>query len=83
MTENDKRRPWPERRRLEPSPAYRHDTPLQRRLAAILVEVRGAQAELSDDQWRAFVEILTDVLGHEAARLLLGEALRATREPAA
>jgi hypothetical protein len=75
--------PVAERRRLELSPSAYRLTPLQRRLAAILAEVQGARAELSDDQWRAFVEILTDVLGNEAARLLLGEALRATREPAA
>jgi hypothetical protein len=79
---NDNGAPSPERRRLELSPSAYRVTPLQRRLETILAEIREAQAELSNDQWRAFVEILTDVLGNEAARLLLGEALRAARETA-
>ena len=49
----------------------------------IFAALADARDELSDDQYRALVEIIFDRLGLEAARFVLGEALRATRDEVA
>jgi len=58
-------------------------TPLQVWTAALFNLLADARDELSDDEYRALVEILCDRLGLEAARFVLGEALRATRDEVA
>ncbi|MDQ3085568.1 MAG: hypothetical protein M3Q67_02050 [Actinomycetota bacterium] len=51
--------------------------------AALFNLLADAREELSDDQYRALVEIIFNRLGLEAARFVLGEALRATRDEVA
>ncbi len=58
-------------------------TPLQTWTKAIFATLADARDVLSDDAYRALVEIVSDRLGFEVARLVAGEFLRATREPAA
>ena len=62
------------------SPQLIGSTRLQAYLCVTFAVLDDARDELSDDQYRALVEILCDRLGLEAARFVLGEALRATRD---
>jgi hypothetical protein len=57
-------------------------TPLQTWLAAAFGLLEDARTELDDSSWSSFVAILTERIGIEAARLIVGEALRATRDTA-
>jgi hypothetical protein len=57
-------------------------SPLQVWTSAVFAALQDARDELSDDEYRALIEIVTDRLGLEFARLVLGEALRATRTSA-
>jgi hypothetical protein len=57
-------------------------TPLQiwtRALFAVLVDARS---ELDEDTYSSFVAIACERIGIEAARLVVGEALRVTRAAA-
>ena len=64
------------------APATARPTPPQAWTRAIFGLLAEARDELSDDEYRAFVMIVCDRVGNEAARLLLGEAARATRDVA-
>jgi hypothetical protein len=57
-------------------------TGLQVWVSTLFAALADARHELDDDEYRALIEIVTDRLGLEFARLVLGEALRATRTPA-
>jgi hypothetical protein len=57
-------------------------TPLQTYLGAAFDLLEDARAELDDSTCSLFVAILTERIGVEAARLVVGGALRATRESA-
>jgi hypothetical protein len=55
-------------------------TPLQFFVRALADALFGAREELTDEQYECFVWIATEMIGLEAARLAVGEALRALRE---
>jgi hypothetical protein len=57
-------------------------TPLQVQLAAAFNVLDYARSKLDDDAYTVFVGILLERLQIEAARLVVGEALRATRRAA-
>jgi hypothetical protein len=66
------------------SQVYRRGaTGLQVWVSTLFAALADARDELNDDQYRALVEILSDRLGLEFARLVLGEALRARKEDVA
>jgi len=48
--------------------------------ARLLLE--DARTTLTVEEWRAFVYVLTDALGLEAAKLVVAEALQATEDAA-
>jgi len=75
----------PRRRSIRTLPRGYHGqaTPLQAWTRAIFSLLAEARDELSDDEYEAFVMIICDRIGLEAARLFLGEALRATRDEVA
>ncbi len=54
-------------------------TPLQAFLRALGDLVGDAREELTETEYGWFVAIACELVGVEAARLFLGEALRATR----
>ena len=58
-------------------------TPLQRWLISLRLLLEDARAELDIDAWRAFIWIACDLVGEEAARRAVAEALDATEEDAA
>ena len=68
---------------LQDSSGLGGQTPLQLWTRVLFDLLADARDELSDDEYRALVEILCDRLGLEAARFVLGEALRATRDEVA
>ena len=55
-------------------------TPLQEAVSCAFDCFHGARDRLDDDEWSAFVAVLVELAEREAARLAIGEALRATRE---
>ena len=55
-------------------------TPLQAFLRALGDLVGDAREELSEAEYCWFIAIATELVGIEAARLFLGEVLRAIRE---
>jgi hypothetical protein len=57
-------------------------TPLQLALCQFYGLLERARDELDPQAFRALVWILTDRIGEEAARLVVGEALDATEEAA-
>jgi hypothetical protein len=57
-------------------------TPLQERLISAYLLIEHAREELAVEEWRAFVWILCDRIGEEAARAALSELLEATEEAA-
>ena len=58
-------------------------TLLQEWLITAHLMLEDAREELSPEQWRAFVWILCDLVGYEAAKAVVGEALEATQEEVA
>jgi hypothetical protein len=56
---------------------------LQVALAAAFDVLDRARAELDGDAYTSYIAILTDRVGHEAARLAVAEAIRITRRNAA
>lgn len=57
-------------------------TPLQVWTRALFTLLADARDELDEDAFSSFVAIATERIGIEAARLIVGEALRATRDAA-
>jgi hypothetical protein len=57
-------------------------TALQDWLITAYLVLEDAREELTPAQWRAFIWILCDRVGEEAARVVIGEALEATEEAA-
>jgi hypothetical protein len=55
-------------------------TPLQVWTRALFALLADARDELDDDTYSSFVAIATERIGIEAARLIVGEALHATRD---
>ena len=76
------RRHSPELGRFERSTAPRL-TPLQMFLLAFYSLLERGRDNLTEQEFRTFVWILTDRVGEEAARLVVAEALDATREDVA
>ena len=58
-------------------------TPLQRYLVGFRCALERAREELASGEFRAFVWIVADVIGEEAALLVVAEALEATEKDAA
>lgn len=61
----------------------RRSTPLQARLQASFATLDHARATLEPGAYQSFVAILLERLHAEAGRLVVGEAIRATRDHAA
>jgi hypothetical protein len=57
-------------------------TPLQVWTRALFTLLVNARSELDEDTYSSFVAIVTERIGIEAARLIVGEALRVTRAAA-
>jgi hypothetical protein len=57
-------------------------TPLQEWLVTAYLMLEDARDDLDPEAWRAFVWILTDRIGQEAAQLVVGEAVEAAEEAA-
>ena len=55
-------------------------TPLQERTNALSDLIHDARDELDADAYSWFVAVCTAMIGAEAARLLLGEAIRTQRD---
>jgi len=55
-------------------------TPLQGAIACAFRCWYESRDDLDGDEWAAFVAVLVELSQREAARLALGEALRALRE---
>lgn len=66
----------------EISTAFGELTPLQEWLITAHLMLEDSRDELSAEQWRAFVWILCDLVGGEAARLAVGEALETLEDAA-
>ena len=54
-------------------------TPLQVYTRVLLGVLRNAREELTDEQYSWLVAVATEAIGLEAARLAVGEAIRAKR----
>jgi hypothetical protein len=57
-------------------------TPLQVWTRALFAVLSDARSELDDDTYGSFIAIGCERIGIEAARLVVGEALRVTRHAA-
>jgi hypothetical protein len=57
-------------------------TPLQIWTRALFAVLADARSELDENTYSSFVAIATERIGIEAARLIVGEALRVTRAAA-
>ncbi len=57
-------------------------TPLQRALTALYLLLEDARDRLDEETYEAFVFVATERIGIEAARLAVGEAVRAKRAAA-
>ena len=57
-------------------------TPLQDSVITAYLLLEDARAELTTEQWRAFVWILCDLVGAEAARAAVAEAHEALKDVA-
>lgn len=55
-------------------------TPLQSSTAALFGVLANAREDLDERSWQSFIEIACNRIGHEAARLVAAEAMRATGE---
>ncbi len=55
-------------------------TPLQQAVSCAFSCFHEAHEHLDSDQWSAYVAVLVELATREAARLAVGEAIRAARE---
>jgi hypothetical protein len=55
-------------------------TPLQVWTRALFAVLADARSELGEDAYSSFIAIACERIGIEAARLVVGEALRVTRD---
>lgn len=55
---------------------------LNEHVSAFLDAFLDARDELDDRQYGVYVELLTEIVGREATRLIIGAALRARRDSA-
>jgi hypothetical protein len=71
-------------RHFDPSRSeqYRAPTPLQEWLVTVRLVLEDARDELGADEWRAFIWILADVVGIEAGKLVVADAIEATEDAA-